>query len=325
MFLTVPLRKGAIRQEFCCYCEVTTDFKRSHYADVIRDGNEIIIVSFTAHDYWDRGTLLRSWHTTEIVAHYRDHGTLLRSVHVTEIIVHYWDHGTLLRSLHFAEIMAHYWGKCTLLRSLYITEIMAHYWDRGTLPRSWHITEISARYWDHCTLLKSWHTTEIVHITEIMAHYWDQCTLLKSLYITEIMAHYWDHSTLLKKWYILKKKRTRTFSVVHKVLNEKQTPGKCRDVTRAFARESTLVTKRRRDKNQVCDVTPSRKSTRLSKYCLCLKYCNRLRVMWWPGTKIQRDPDWWYFGRASSTGLLYSTWQLPWEESGNGNKLRCEY
>jgi len=81
------------------------------------------------------------------------------------------------------------------------------------------------------------------------------------------------------------------------------------------------VTKGRRDKNQICDVTPSRKSTRLSRYCLCLEYCNRLRVTWWPGTKTQWDPDWWYFGQASIIGLLY--WQLQWEEGRNGNKLRC--
>ena len=50
-FLIVPLRRDAIRQEFCCYCEVTTEFKRSHHADVIRDGNVIITVAFTANDY----------------------------------------------------------------------------------------------------------------------------------------------------------------------------------------------------------------------------------------------------------------------------------
>ena len=51
MFLIVLLRRDAIRQEFHLYCEVATKLKRSHHADVIRDGNVIIVVAFTAHDY----------------------------------------------------------------------------------------------------------------------------------------------------------------------------------------------------------------------------------------------------------------------------------
>ena len=194
--------------------------------------------------------------------------------------------------------MAHYWDQCQLLklwqllRSVHIIEISASYWNYGTLMRSVQVIEIMANYWDQCTLLRS------VHFTEIMVHYWDHSTLLRPVHITEIMTHFWDHDTLLREWYILRKKRTRTFSVVHNVLNEKQTPGKCRDITCTVARESTLVTKRRQDK------TPSRKSTHLSRYCLCLEYCNWLRVMWWPGTKIQWGPDWWCFGQASSVGLM---------------------
>ena len=159
-------------------------------------------------------------------------------------------------------------------------------------------TEIMVHYWDHSTLLRS------LHITEISALFWDHGTLLRSVHITEIMTQYWDHGTFLRERYILKKKRTRTFSVVHNVLNEKQTPEKCRVITCTVARESTLVTKRRRDKNQIYDVTTSRKSTHLSRYCLCFEYCNRLRVMWWPGMKIQWDPDWLCSGQASSVGLL---------------------
>jgi hypothetical protein len=104
VFLTVPLRRDAIRQEFYCYCEVTAKFKRSHHADVIREGNVIIIVTFTAHNYWDHGTLLRSMQVPEIMAHYWDQCTLLRllyitrSWHVTEINASYWNCGTLLRS-----------------------------------------------------------------------------------------------------------------------------------------------------------------------------------------------------------------------------------
>ena len=121
---------------------------------------------------------------------------------------------------------------------------------------------------------------------------------------TEVVAHYWDQCKLLREWYNLKKERTRTFSVVHNVLYEKIQKENSETLQVLSHVSQHLWRNVSETENQICDVTPSRKSTHLSTYCLCLKYCNRVRVMWWPGTKIQWDPDWWCFGQATNVGLL---------------------